>query len=800
MKVKETKEAYERKTGEVTLSSLFRAEIDRRRGHTETLFYDILTFFVSMALSGCHIAFGAHPLGLALVAATPYRVLIVALGAALGSLFMGNGGIVYAMTAVIVVLLRVTVSGTEKRGEAPRGIFCEGRLLRCSAAVIGGFVCGIYELLLHGLTLTAVLYAAAMVAFCGIFAFLFGGLFVLPMNFHDFIFGCVRIFSRTDRERGEKIRLWDFQAALATLVACTCASLRNLDLFGISFAYLAAAAATLFAARRFGVLRGAATGFLSCIGLSATYAVSFALGGLAAGLLFPLGIGYAVFAMPAAVAAWSAYAGGLVGFLSTAPECAVVSVLMLPLLRKLPAEAAPPAAGKPDKVAADMVGTMALSYRSGAAKSEKRLETSLSSLVPVLRKLSVSDTKFDTEDERLLLTTLLSDTCRGCRIYPMCGEAGKKETLSALLAKRAAGEELTAADLFCFSGDEGEKTRFMEAYRQKRAAAEAGKFHEARSHETAEICELVAKMMNEAALQDERERTQDVTLSEKLTDVFLHHGFPDGTLRVYGDRRKYILAAGEDKDGTKITSPQLHAALAEAAGLRLSTPEYFRKDEMVLMECHTESMFGMETATATRACRPGDVSGDSVRCFESSDGVGYLVLSDGMGTGASAGKVSSFTVDYLSRMTDAGCTKNTVLYLLNQLLRSRGDECTSTVDMFALDLVSGDGEFYKSGAAPSYMKRDKSLFRIRSQTVPVGLLRTLDSEKIRVEVHAEDVIIMLSDGISSSPEDAPWLMELLDRPVPRDLQTYAEHILDVAVKNVGQKDDMTVLVARITAR
>ena len=58
---------------------------------------------------------------------------------------------------------------------------------------------------------------------------------------------------------------------------------------------------------------------------------------------------------------------------------------------------------------------------------------------------------------------------------------------------------------------------------------------------------------------------------------------------------------------------------------------------------------------------------------------------------------------------------------------------------------------------------------------------------------------MLSDGISPSVEDDPWLVELLSHPAREDLHTYAARILREAQKHAREEDDRTVLVARVIA-
>jgi stage II sporulation protein E len=111
--------------------------------------------------------------------------------------------------------------------------------------------------------------------------------------------------------------------------------------------------------------------------------------------------------------------------------------------------------------------------------------------------------------------------------------------------------------------------------------------------------------------------------------------------------------------------------------------------------------------------------------------------------------------------------------------------------------MTGEALFFKCGAAASYVKRKSSIFRIRSETAPLGLMKNIDAERIRVEVKNGDYIIMLSDGVSQSTEDSAWLIELLSSEAHSDIREYAEFILAEALKNSKSRDDMSVSVAKI---
>ena len=218
------------------------------------------------------------------------------------------------------------------------------------------------------------------------------------------------------------------------------------------------------------------------------------------------------------------------------------------------------------------------------------------------------------------------------------------------------------------------------------------------------------------------------------------------------------------------------------------------------MECPSERSFDAESATASMAGEREEVSGDTALAFESESGYFYSLISDGMGSGKEAKETSGFVADFMRRALEFNSEGQTALKILNHTVRHRPRECSATVDLFSVDLYRGDAEFLKSGAAASYVKRGASIFRIKSKTAPIGLLKTVDAERIRIELEGDDYIIMLSDGIAGSAEDTPWLIELLSKPPKRNLKEYADYILSAAMKNLPHSDDMTVLVTKVMKR
>ncbi len=761
-------------------------------------------FIISLLFARCHLVFGAHPCAIALLAILPSYVWYAAAGAVVGALTLGKAGVIYAMISLIVVFLRIVIYGGEHQraeGEARR-LFSERLILRLCSAVIGGFIISVYEVLLSGLNLTSALFGATMIFITPMLAFMLSGLFDSGIDVRALIKDGPAVFARAKSDETRHLNSVFFRVSCILLIFLTSLSLADLELLGIGASYIFAAFITLLTAKRFGALYGAGVGFAAALGISHIHAVAFALSGIAAGLLFKLGTVFALVGGLSVLSLWSSYTSGLTGFLSALPEYIIGAALAFPLLGKLPTEQPKAENTAGEKSAKDMVGTMALAFQNKYTGSLDALELALAELSGVISAFSSEGDRPRREDFLEIIAAEADRTCRDCREYRMCiteETAPLIKNGEELIELLMSGKKLSAEDIRTdlencditerLAGSINARVAEMQELRHKHREALG----------VADDYRVISKMINEARLRDDAERALDQALSDKLSEVFSAHGFPDGTIRAFGERKKHIICAGEDIDGCKITAPELKSALEAAAGIKLGTPEYFRRGDLVLMECSAEPKIRCELATAGLAGSEKEISGDTQLAFESKDQRFFSLISDGMGSGDIASETSGFVADFLRGMLMHGYSKDTVLHILNSIIRGRGSECSATVDLFEADLLSGEALFIKSGAASSYVKRDSSLFRIRSRTAPIGLMRTVDAERIRVEVRHGDYIIMLSDGINQSPDEAPWLIELLSAAPKRDLQEYADHILKAAAKNNPPRDDMTVSVIKIIA-
>ncbi|NLK00420.1 MAG: stage II sporulation protein E [Clostridia bacterium] len=198
------------------------------------------------------------------------------------------------------------------------------------------------------------------------------------------------------------------------------------------------------------------------------------------------------------------------------------------------------------------------------------------------------------------------------------------------------------------------------------------------------------------------------------------------------------------------------------------------------------------------------VSGDSFAAASLDNGKFAIILSDGMGTGPKAARESTATVNLLKRLLESGFDHKPAVKAVNAILSLRTpEENFATVDLLIIDLFTGIGDFVKIAAAPTFIKNGESIQVITSDSLPIGILDSVEFENQRVEFEAGDLVVMISDGIieayNNDVNKEGRILEEVMRLGHRDPASIAQTLLAAANKLSKGKpgDDMLVLAARI---
>ena len=193
------------------------------------------------------------------------------------------------------------------------------------------------------------------------------------------------------------------------------------------------------------------------------------------------------------------------------------------------------------------------------------------------------------------------------------------------------------------------------------------------------------------------------------------------------------------------------------------------------------------------------VSGDSYAVITPGDGKTIIALSDGMGTGEKAAEESKTTVTLLEKLLNAGVEKESAIKLINSVLILKAyDESFATLDMLVFDMYSGEGEFIKTGGVASYIKRGNNVITINAGSLPTGIISTCDASNYKIPLQLNDIVVILSDGVTDAFRNDKAIPELLKMVDTYDMKRLADCIMEQALKKlIRPHDDMTVICARV---
>lgn len=136
----------------------------------------------------------------------------------------------------------------------------------------------------------------------------------------------------------------------------------------------------------------------------------------------------------------------------------------------------------------------------------------------------------------------------------------------------------------------------------------------------------------------------------------------------------------------------------------------------------SDDKYVMAIGTGEVTKENSEISGDAMLNIRLKDGKYLVAISDGMGTGTKARQSSNKSLRMLENLLLSGFDKNISLDLINTSLINQNSEIFATLDIAIIDLYAGNIEFIKSGACPTYIKNNKKVQVIKSNSLPTGMV------------------------------------------------------------------------------
>ena len=207
----------------------------------------------------------------------------------------------------------------------------------------------------------------------------------------------------------------------------------------------------------------------------------------------------------------------------------------------------------------------------------------------------------------------------------------------------------------------------------------------------------------------------------------------------------------------------------------------------------------MVLSAMSRAVKEDEkISGDNFSVEEYSHNQMVAMISDGMGSGEQACHDSRSVIEFMEKFMEAGFSKEKALMMVNGALFSQnpGGNLT-TLDICSIDLLSGEADFIKVGAAASFLKRGMHVEEIAADTLPLGSVEEINTMQLMVQLCNADMLIMVSDGVTDAFGEfgARRMQDIIAKTNYVNPKELSDYLLKCAIGCQGGhiRDDMTVL-------
>ena len=242
------------------------------------------------------------------------------------------------------------------------------------------------------------------------------------------------------------------------------------------------------------------------------------------------------------------------------------------------------------------------------------------------------------------------------------------------------------------------------------------------------------------------------------------------------------------------------AKISSTLGVRLLSKSQTIQNRKHICLAEAEPL-AVRVGVASMRRRGKGVSGDRGSYFKTEDGLLYVILCDGMGSGFEAARESGEINDILEQFLQGGLDPGAALKLLNAALGAKYADCSTcaSIDLLCVNLFTGETRLYKYGAAPSFIKRGTSVEPIRGKSLAAGLMKPYGPDSAHLRLEPQHITVLVSDGVLGDG-DGDWLRETLTQTREKDVQVLAKSLLQTAINRNGVEDDMTVLTVLVEKR
>ena len=748
-------------------------------------------FVIGRILSNTSIFGGISPFGVAFCAAAPgWGGVAAAFGAVMGYTFSPALAANMKYVAAVMLVAAAKWLFSPERG----GAFTGGLSLK--QGPVPAVAASFFALMTTGL---AVSFAAG------------GTVYDILLNVSEVFFACgaAYFFSKA----GTALRA-GLSGAPKSDISCVVISLSiivmglsGLMVFGLSTGRIVSVLCILLCARYGGEAGGAVAGASAGIamGLSGgdiTYiALAYGFGGLIAGIFGSAGrlAAAASFVVTNAVVAFltqelsHAYASVFEVFAASTLFIAIPQSVVNRLRPMRPALSAGDDGG----------------YTRGVLRDRlSDISAALLEIGKATRKVSDGLDKLEDETPAGVAKKVADKVCRRCPMKNTCWQFSYSDTARAMgtamnVLKRCGSINRARAPRYFAENC----TKLDELLTEFNAQFQSHAARRVTQHKVAQVRAVIADqfsglsmLIDEVAVEICGIKAFDGQKARKVRDYFEKENMTVSRVQVYsGENEKlFVSLVIPNHQVSRFKKTKAALDLCELLESDFDLPQISSHEQYATVVFSEKAAFHVEASACQIPGGGGKICGDAYELIKNKSGRAHFILSDGMGSGGSAAVDSSMASGLISQLLAVGISHDTALKTVNSaLIVKSGEESLATLDITTIDLYTGRADFYKAGAAPTFVLKNKRAGYVESKSLPAGILRGVAFEHSVMSLREGDIIVMVSDGVTVS--GAEWVKAELETLRGKGLRQLCEALAEKAKtrRSDNHEDDITVMAVEL---
>lgn len=740
--------------------------------------------FLSVILGQGSVFNVLYPFGFALIAASPGMYSFFALlGTSIGLAFSQTGVYLfrYLVCAVSLWVIKSRVLSSRSRlGE----IWFVG----VGVCFLVCFLTGVAVVLPTGGGFEEIILFAAEGVISAVFSF------VYKRSFSGFLKGEEKVFSKKEMPC--------LYLSFATLVA----SLAGIQFFGFSPALFIAFFSIIALSH---LLSSSGGGFCSCASAAALSGalpdgynvLPMIFSGVVSGVFSPLGkIGCALsFLLTFSATSFFTEEINMVQSIVTAVFAAGV---FLAIPEKVYRKAS-------TFLRENKVSSQESEYRKDISEKLSQTAETVTSICEGMNKISENLKKIDSSYDRNIFCRVRQEVCTECEGKEKCWNQSFQYTLRGFeeLSKNYREEKGFSDSPFgklflgkCFKNQDLQTSLAYNFKKYDEKLREEIRLDEKRNL-MSEQMNCMSEMLKDFSRTFSKCTLVDNELSPKIKDIFNSFSIRcTKAICVIGTEGNMTIKANCKKIDKDVDRKKLKEEIEKISLRKFSDPEIDFTDSGTVVTFRQRPWMKMKVGKIQLSSEDSPICGDCLREFSDEFGNRTVILSDGMGTGGRAAVDAAMAAEYFGGLVENSVSYDNALKIVNSVLDLKStNESLATIDAAHFNLFSGKVEFYKAGAAVSFVRKNGECSVIESASLPAGILSDVSFAKEKVMLSKGDIVVMVSDGVTGGKTD--WIVKEIESFNMSNPDILAQKIAGtVCDKSRGERrDDITVVVSIMTA-